>query len=68
MQDEITLYLSTSTGTEDVSDGIRWWCRKKEIYPQLSRMAIDYLTIPGMYLVNVLILILLILLVTQPLL
>jgi hypothetical protein len=69
VQDEISLYPGLSAAVDkNVSDGIEWWCGKRETYPQLSRMAIDYLAIPGMYLSIVLVLILLILLVVQPLL
>jgi hypothetical protein len=46
--DEITLYLSSEL--VNVTDAIKWWREKQGTYPQLSRMALDYLTIPGMYL------------------
>jgi len=43
--DEIGLYLSVET--ENVMDPIKWWCEKRKTYPRLSRMALDYLTIPA---------------------
>jgi hypothetical protein len=43
--DEITLYLST--GPEPVKDVLAWWYEKRTVYPTLSRMALDYLSIPG---------------------
>ena len=43
--DEITLYLST--GPEPVKDVLPWWYEKRTVYPMLSRMALDYLSIPG---------------------
>lgn len=47
--DEITLYLSAEP--VNVNNAIKWWCEKQRTYPQLSRMALDYLTIPGTCLV-----------------
>jgi hypothetical protein len=44
--DEITLYLTVPL--ENVKDAIKWWREKHNVYPRLSRMALDYLTIPGM--------------------
>ena len=43
--DELTLYLST--GPENVTNALQWWQGKRKTYPQLSRMALDYLTVPG---------------------
>ena len=39
------------TGMEDVTpgDGLKWWHERHATYPHLSRMALDYLTIPGMF-------------------
>ena len=42
---ELKQYLSTDV--EHVSDPIMWWHERWHIYPQLSQMALDYLTIPG---------------------
>jgi hypothetical protein len=35
-------------GVEDVKDGLMWWYEKRVAFPRLSRMARDYLSIPGM--------------------
>jgi len=44
---ELDRYLSADI--EDVTTGvIEWWHKRRTLYPCLSRMAIDYLTIPGM--------------------
>ena len=42
---ELDRYLST--GVKHVTDPIAWWHERHESYPRLSRMALDYLTIPG---------------------
>jgi hypothetical protein len=47
IQDELAMYLSTGRDLRIV-DGLRWWYEHKHLYPHLSRMAIDYLSIPGM--------------------
>jgi hypothetical protein len=47
IQDELAMYLSTGRDLR-VKDGLRWWYEHKHLYPHLSRMAIDYLSIPGM--------------------
>ena len=47
IQDELATYLSTGPDLRIV-DGLRWWYKHKHLYPHLSRMAIDYLSIPGM--------------------
>lgn len=47
LRDELDRYLSTDV--EAVEDVIRWWVEHRGKYPRLSRMALDYLTIPGMY-------------------
>ena len=43
---ELNTYLLT--GVENVSDALTWWHEWCTIYPRLARMAINYLTIPGM--------------------
>jgi hypothetical protein len=43
---EVDRYLSTRR-IKDVSDPLRWWVENRGAYPCLSRMAKDYLTIPG---------------------
>lgn len=44
--DELKKYLST--GPEQVANPLQWWCERKSIYPNLSRMARSYLTVPRM--------------------
>ena len=48
LHDELNRYLSMDP--EHVTDAITWWHEKRSIYPRLHRMALDYLTIPGMFL------------------
>lgn len=45
--DEVTRYLST--GPEDVAnqDVLTWWYEHQHVYPNLSRMALDYHTVPS---------------------
>ena len=45
-QDELERFLSTERDL-NVKDGLRWWVDRKHLYPRLSRMALDYLSIPG---------------------
>jgi hypothetical protein len=37
-----------SADPENVKDVLIWWHEQKAMYPHLSHMALDYLTIPGM--------------------
>jgi hAT family C-terminal dimerisation region len=48
MDQELELYLGTKPD-KNVADPIHWWVEKQQSYPCLSRMAIDFLTIPGEY-------------------
>lgn len=43
--DEITRYLQTAPDRAD--DALAWWYERRHIFPRLSRMARDYLSIPG---------------------
>lgn len=43
---EIDRYLGSDP--EPTSNALMWWTERRQTYPQLSRMAIDYLAIPGM--------------------
>jgi hypothetical protein len=52
LRDELERFLSTDP--EHVDDVFIWWYERKHIYPQLHRMALDYLTIPGMMSIPVL--------------
>ena len=45
LRDELDRYLSTDP--EHTDDVLLWWTERKHIYPFLSRMALDYLSIPG---------------------
>ena len=45
LRDELARYLSTDP--EQVTDVLLWWHEHRATFPQLSRMALDYLTIPG---------------------
>ena len=42
---ELDHYLSSDV--EYVTDPLDWWYKQRRTYPQFSRMALDYLTIPG---------------------
>jgi hAT family C-terminal dimerisation region len=46
--DELQHYLATDV--EDVKDALMWWHERCTSYPRLSRMARDYLAIPGKFL------------------
>lgn len=50
LRDELDQYLSADP--EQVGntgkDVILWWYERQGVYPRLHRMALDYLTIPGM--------------------
>ncbi|KIL55138.1 hypothetical protein M378DRAFT_18219, partial [Amanita muscaria Koide BX008] len=45
--DEVTRYLQTETVMHE-TDPLRWWYERQHLYPGLSRMAQDYLSIPAM--------------------
>ena len=45
LRSELDRYLSTVT--ESVADPLLWWFEHRHVYPRLSRMALDYLSIPG---------------------
>jgi len=42
---ELDDYLTTSV--ENVVDPLKWWWEKRRVFPKLSRMALDFLSIPG---------------------
>ena len=44
--DELDRYLSAGC-IKGVEDPLKWWYENQASYPRLSRMAKDYLTIPG---------------------
>lgn len=43
--DELSRYLNSDP--EHVDDVLKWWWERRNTYPRLSRMALNYLTIPG---------------------
>ena len=45
LRDELDRYLSTDP--EHVVDEMMWWMERKSMYPNLSHMALDYLSIPS---------------------
>ena len=47
LKSELDRYLSSDP--ETVKDPLLWWVEKKAVYPCLSRMARNYLSIPGKY-------------------
>ena len=47
VMDELGRFLSIKP--ENVTDAVQWWYENRKTYPQLYRMALDYLTIPGKY-------------------
>jgi hypothetical protein len=55
INDELGVYLRAGpeslkykeNGKEKVMMPIEWWVRHADTYPRLSRMALDYLSIPG---------------------
>ena len=49
LRDELDRYLSTDP--EHVTNAFEWWYERRSIYPRLHRMALDYHTIPGKFIV-----------------
>ena len=45
---ELDDYLSQ--GIEKVSNPISWWWDHRNVYPKLSAMAFDFLSVPGKFL------------------
>ena len=46
LSNELNIYLQHKI--EKVKDPVQWWFEHRTAYLHLSRMALDYLTIPGM--------------------
>ncbi len=46
LHDELERYLAADP--EHAPDAIKWWTDRASVYPNLSRMALDYLSIPGL--------------------
>jgi hypothetical protein len=51
-QDELDIYLGSDT--EETDDPISWWVDNAGRFPTLSRMALDYLNIPGTCIIYIL--------------
>jgi hypothetical protein len=47
VDNELDVYLKTPIENVAIGDGIQWWFRNRHTFPCLSRMALDYLSIPG---------------------
>jgi hypothetical protein len=47
---ELERYLATDP--EHTDNVLQWWWERRSMFPRLSRMALDYLTIPGMFLTS----------------
>lgn len=47
---EVDQYLSLDV--EHVTDPLAWWHAQRGMYPQLSHMALNYLSIPGKFILN----------------
>ena len=45
LKDELELYLECPV--ENVKNTFEWWVKNCTVYLRLSRMALDYLSIPG---------------------
>jgi hypothetical protein len=43
---ELDRYLKSGR-VKDVKDPLEWWMKNRATYPRLSRMARDFLVIPG---------------------
>jgi hypothetical protein len=49
VEDELQCHLATDV--KEVRDGLMWWHERRTTFPRLSRMAHDYLSIPGKQLI-----------------
>ena len=47
LKNELQKYLDSPV-LDDVKDAFSWWVANRLTYPRLSRMALDYFSIPGM--------------------
>lgn len=47
MEDELVRYLNSPP--EPITNALLWWHDRRKTFPNLSRMALDYLAIPGTY-------------------
>jgi hypothetical protein len=49
---ELQEYLGSAPQIVKDEDVLNWWVKNKDIYPNLHRMALDYLSIPGFVFVS----------------
>lgn len=47
ISDELAAYLAAAVENPEDGNALLWWKRNAATYPRLSRMALDYLSIPG---------------------
>ena len=47
LQDELEKYLQADLAGDDVTDILLWWKEKKNEYPNVSKMAQDFLSCPA---------------------
>ena len=45
--DELDAYLNGAPEMPEDGNTLRWWYRNRAVYPRLSIMAMDFLSIPG---------------------
>jgi hAT family C-terminal dimerisation region len=46
LKDEVKQYLKCPV--ENIKNALAWWVKNQAVYPHLSWMTLDYLSIPGM--------------------
>jgi hypothetical protein len=46
--DELDRYLGLDLAGQEITDSVAWWVSKKTIFPTLSQLALDILSIPAM--------------------
>ncbi|KIK19179.1 hypothetical protein PISMIDRAFT_108170 [Pisolithus microcarpus 441] len=49
---ELNTYLMSSIKDIDPADALMWWHKQHSLYPHLSCVVLDYLTVPGMHIIN----------------
>ena len=49
--DELTAFLSSAPEMPEGGNVMQWWQRNRSTFPQLSRMAQDFLSIPGKFII-----------------
>ena len=47
LSDDLKRYLAADP--EHTDDVVQWWIERRNTYPKLYRMALDYLSIPGVF-------------------